>query len=61
MRHNRSIWPRSTTSSGFEMERLLGSLSKVIRSDAIAAWFDTPNPAFERLLPAALHGRQQLG
>ncbi len=43
-----------------EMERLLASLSKVIRAVAVAEWFDTPNPAFEGLKPLEVVERGQV-
>ena len=34
-----------------EIERLRDRLAKVMSADAIPAWLDTPNPAFDGLKP----------
>lgn len=43
-----------------ELARLHRALTTVMRPDSIAAWLDTPNPAFESLKPVEVVERGQI-
>ncbi len=43
-----------------ELTRLHRALAAVMRPDSIAAWLDTPNPAFEGLKPVEVVERGQI-